>query len=157
MVDIGAIAGALQSIKVASDLVKGAIGLRDAKIIEDRLKAVVGNLIEAQVRVLEAQATISALLDSERELKRKIAEFEEWAAEKQRYELVGLVDGALAYAAKEAMRGPEPPHYLCPACFQRKEKSIMQGSVKRGIKSLTCPVCELEVTELVDPDWTPNV
>jgi hypothetical protein len=53
-------------------------------------------------------------------------------AEKQRYELTELATGSLAYVVKEAMRGPEPSHWLCAACCQQRKKSILQITGSRG-------------------------
>ncbi len=144
MVDIAAIAGALQSLKVANDLVKIALGLRDESLVNDRLEEIRSRIWEAQEHALAAQATISDLLDERRELKRQLSELEDWESEKQRYELVRLPNGALAYAVKRAAQGEEPMHYACPTCIQKKEKSIMQPRDWANFApTLECPVCKL--------------
>ena len=52
----------------------------------------------------------------------------------------------LAYRIKEAHRGLEPPHYLCPACYQKREKAILQPHEwSMGNPTLECPVCELKI------------
>lgn len=145
MVDAVAIAGAMNSLKIALDLLNGAKAARDTKLIGEALEQIRARLIEAQMLVLEAQQTISALLDSERELKRKLMELEEWEREKQRYEMIEFDPGRIVYRVKEAARGAEPVHYACPSCFQKGQKSIMQARSYYGQVFVKCPVCELDV------------
>jgi len=106
-----------------------------------------GNVVIAlQEKIFAGNAMYSELVQRKDELEREIVSLKDWEAEKARYELVELYEGALAYAVKEAMRGGEPFHYICPACYQQRKKSILQGATWHlGEHSLTCPACELKV------------
>lgn len=118
------------------------------KTLKDMDSAVARNaaVIELQDKIFAAQVAQSSLLERIGELERKIAGFEKWEAEKQRYELVALYDGALAYVVKEVMQGTEPVHYICATCYQTDQKSVLQGTTWHlGEHSLECPVCKTKV------------
>jgi rubrerythrin len=104
-------------------------------------------IIALQEKIFAGNAAYSDLLQHKDELEKELMRLKDWEAEKARYALVELYDGALAYAVKEALRGTEPPHYICPSCYQQGKKSILQGTTWHlGEHSLACPVCQLKVT-----------
>ena len=60
-----------------------------------------------------------------------IAGFETWDAEKQRYELKPIgTQGVFAYSLKPEHENGEPPHWICPDCYQDRKKSILQTVIK---------------------------
>lgn len=103
-------------------------------------------VISLQEKILAGQTAYSDLLQRKDDLEKEVVRMKNWEAEKARYELVALHDGALAYAVKEAMRGAEPAHYICPTCYQQDKKSILQGTTWHlGEHSLHCHVCEAKI------------
>ena len=86
-----------------------------------------------------------------RELEEKVAGFETWNAEKQRYELKPFGHG-FAYMLKPEMQGSEPQHQLCPNCYSRGKKSFLakvpsnQARVALGMgNTFMCPECKTEI------------
>jgi hypothetical protein len=112
--------GGIAALKSALDIAKAIKGMSDAAAIN-------AAVIELQGQILAAQADQFALLEEKRAIEAKLAQLETWEAEKQRYELKDLRgDGSVfAYALKEAMVGGEPPHSICPDCYLRGVKSIL--------------------------------
>ncbi len=148
---VGEIVGAFEALKAASDMVKSLIGLLPGKAASDKLVQLQLQLADLSEKLAAAQVAGTARLERIRELEGQLEKLEDWDAEKQRYELVELYRGSLAYAVKEAVRGSEPPHYICPACYQKGEKSLLQGtSSTYGGNQLSCPVCGLEITRSYD-------
>lgn len=142
MVDMGAIAGALQAIKTAKDLAQAMIGLRDAKAIEAKRLEFQSTLIEAQERILAAQEERAELLNRVRTLEEEIAGFKAWGAERERYELKQIAPGAFAYMPKPAVRGSEPPHWLCATCFENRRKAFLQKQAQIARDAIyKCPTC----------------
>ena len=151
---VGEVFAGLGALKTAFDIAKGLKDIDDAT----RRNAAV---IELQEKILAAREAQSTLLDRVSELEEKVASFETWDAEKQRYELKQLARGgaALAYALKPEAQPSEPFHCICASCYQRRIKSILQferslamyGSEEQILK---CPVCEAEThTER----WPPKI
>ncbi len=134
----------LTALKTAFDIAKGLKDIDDAR---RRNSAI----IDLQQALLDAQEAQAALTETIGELKKRVADFETWDAEKQRYELKSLASAgaALAYAIKPAVHGAEPFHCICAACYQTGKKSILQ--FKRTILAggrdqlLECPACKAEV------------
>jgi hypothetical protein len=128
----------LSAIKTAFDLAKGLKDIDDAT----RRNAAV---IELQEKILAAREAQSTLLERISELEKKVASFEAWESEKQRYELQDVWHGSLAYVIKESMRGPEPPHHICANCYQRGHKRILQPRMTGAGKELFCSECKTAI------------
>jgi hypothetical protein len=97
---LGEAAMGLSALKTAFDLAKG---LKDIDNATNRNAAV----IELQEKILAAREHQSALLDRVGALEAEVAGFKTWDAEKQRYELQPIGDGAVAYMLKPDARGSD--------------------------------------------------
>jgi rubrerythrin len=133
-----AIAG-LGAIKTAFDLAKGLKEINDAA---NRNAAV----IELQEKILTAQQAQAALVERVNELEEEVASFEAWDAEKQRYKLTDYGGGTFAYALKPEAAQGEPAHRICPACYQKRDVSILQFGFRTsgGQDKYNCPSCKTE-------------
>lgn len=149
------IAAGITSIRAAIDLTKAMVGLRDAKLIAaktDELRLLLG---EAIGKFLEVQQAQLAQLDEIANLKAEIKKFGGWETEKQRYELKGVGLGVTAYMLKPDVRGTEPPHWLCPTCFENGRKSHLQFSTRMasGGSVYRCKGCDGHTVTNSEPKW----
>lgn len=123
--------------------------------------AVNSAVIDLQEKILAARDEYSTLLGSVGELEAKLASFENWESEKQRYELKPHGERqALAYALKEGVDTTEPAHSICPDCYQQKKKSILQKERRSAgrLELLVCQVCGWEgITHGIVVDSQPKV
>ena len=121
-------------------MARGLKDLNDAVVRNEAVIALTEKIMDTQGRYTELAQQIGAL-------EAKLAAYETWEREKQRYELKPVGNkGALAYALKEGVQPPEPPHSICPDCYQKREKSILvptEHYVMRA-ESLRCHVCGWE-------------
>jgi hypothetical protein len=149
------ISAGLTSLRAALDITKAMIGLRDAEAFRAKSIELQGLILESLVKAIESREAYSAQLDRIRTLEAEMTSLKDWNAEKQNYELKPTGEGAVAYMLKPDKRGTEPPHWLCPTCFAKGQKSFLNptGShVGRGwiYKCITCgaqPSCDSM------PDW----
>lgn len=155
MVDIAAIAGLTSSLKAVSDIAKAMIGLRDAEAFRSRAIELQGVIAEALGQVIEAREAHSTQIERIRALETEVAGFKAWDAEKQRYELKAVGPGVTAYMLKPETRGTEPPHWLCPNCYAKSQKSFLQATGGRiGAASLyKCQGCESTVSVTAGQRW----
>jgi len=150
MATLTALSSAASSLQAAGQLVKSLIGLKvtadvQAKIIE--LQAVI---FAAQGDALAAQSEQFALAQRVRDLETEVAKAKAWEAEKERYQLQEFPTGVFAYALKPDAANGEPPHRICPNCYQEGRKSILQIVFKeRGGEVVDCQRCgkRLELAE----------
>jgi len=142
MVDVTAIAGALASLKAAKDIAQAMVGLRDAQTFQEKLIEFQSRILDAQSSAFAAQEERTTLIERVRELERQVADFETWKTEKQRYELVDIGGGTFAYIVKAAMRGTEPPHYVCTNCFHDGKAAILQHVRANIGHVIACPSCK---------------
>ena len=147
MIDLIAIKGAVDGLKVARDIAKTAIGLRDAAMLQEKVIELNDAIIAAQSSALDAQADQLTLAKRIEDLERQIAETEKWDTEKQRYDLNEIIPGVYAFALKEAERGSTPAHYMCANCFNDGHLAILQKEKRMPYhtKFLNCHRCGLEV------------
>ena len=134
----------ISALKSAFDIAKG---LKDIDNAARRNAAI----IELQEKILAAQAAQSELTERVRELEEKVAGFETWETEKQRYELKKFGNG-FAYILKADAQPTETPHEICANCYARGKKTYLarvptntarqhlgMGTVYR------CPDCKAEI------------
>jgi hypothetical protein len=153
MVDL-AIGAAISGLKTAGEIAGSFIKMRDEAMIQAKVIELQSVILAAQSSALAAQGEQFALLEEKRRFEQKIVEFEDWAAEKQRYELKAIGSGAFAYAIKPGMENGEPSHWLCAVCFNKRHRSFLQshGNVhpKTGRRTdtaqWTCSTCRAEIT-----------
>lgn len=119
MTDAMTVGGALSATKAAFDLMKAFVDVRDASKVQAIKFELMGLLLEAQ----EAQA---ALIAEKHNLAERVRELEAWDGEKQRYELVNLAAGVVAFALKPEAKGAELDHQLCANCFEQGHKRYLQ-------------------------------
>jgi len=74
--------------------------------------------------------------------------YEKWDSEATRYELKEIVTGIFVYVLKPDHARTEPIHWLCPNCFQQRQKSILN---KPHVDHLNyhCRRCDLDIVPVV--------
>ena len=82
-------------------------------------------LINANSLIASVQAQNSSLTQEKNDLEQKIVSFEDWKGESARYQLQQIESGIVTYALKESMASGEPAHWLCPNCYGKRQKSIL--------------------------------
>lgn len=134
---------AIGGLKTAFDVVKALIS---AKSESERLAAVADlqtALIDIQQHTLGLQAKMAELQDEAITLRRSNEALQRRETDLSRYQLVKFEEtGASAYRLKiEHVSAEEIEHYLCPNCYQKGEKSILQENGR----SLFCPSCAMRI------------
>jgi hypothetical protein len=88
----------------------------------------------------------ASLLQDKNDFEQKIGGMKNWEREKQRYALVTILEGAVAYALKESMSQGEAAHWLCTNCFDGGKKKILNRvDGPRGFSMFACPVCSTQL------------
>ena len=156
--DIGSIAALTTSLQSAVEIAKAIMGLRDASAIQGKVIELQGVIMSAQASALSAQAEQFTLMNTVRNLEAKMAQMENWNAERQRYELKAVFPGAFAYVVKPELQGTEPLHWLCATCYHNGKKSILQDFARmpndKTWELFKCPSCAavVKVHYTVSPD-----
>jgi hypothetical protein len=150
------IAAGITSARAAYDLTKAMLKSRDTKILADGTRDLQSHLGDIIGKFLEAQQAQMTQLEEIAALKAEIKKFSDWDTEKQRYELKSAGHGVTAYMLKPEVRGTEPPHWLCPTCFEKGKKAYFQfSSTMNGRGSVyRCKGCEGHMTTNNEPAWS---
>ena len=144
----------LGNLKAAADIAKTFIPLiqeAKSKGLDAQYAAELnGKIADMQFALIDAQSDALASQEAQskqsariKELEETIAEFENWEAEKARYELVNASSnkGTFIYLLRKDTEGNEPLHYICPKCYAGKVKSILQLGFYFDSEA-QCPECE---------------
>jgi hypothetical protein len=146
MIDLATIAASIPSAFTAA---KEAIGM--AKSIRDltsdtetktAMSELLGRLIDTQSLILDAQGKMQEVSAYTREIEGQLAQYRNWDIEAGRYKLVEPYPGTFIYAKKDGLPDDEPRHYLCPACFQKRQKSFLQDAGINGTYG-RCHQCDV--------------
>ncbi len=143
MADSNPVSKTVSALQSAYGLTKSIADLNEAQAIKAQIGELQTQILAAQESALASQAREADLSRRINELEQRITEFETWDAEKQRYQLRDFGGGTFAYTLKEGMENDEPPHQICPNCFQNKQRSILQGRGRDAFNRdmYKCPSC----------------
>lgn len=123
---IEAIKAGYDSIKGALDIAQGFQALKTEAAVNQAVINIQRSLLEAQRALNEADARHTADLARVSELEQQVMKLKDWSAERERYHLVDVWRGALAYMPKPGMEDGKPAHWLCVNCFEQGRKSPLQ-------------------------------
>lgn len=138
---IAAASTALKTVKALSQL--------DRSLSQAELKAQMvtlhSDLADVRIALTEAKETIA-------ELRSEVGALEDWRDEKRLYVLTDVGNGVVAYSYDGADQSV-PAHSLCPSCWNRGKKSILQPQRRATGRTdhLLCNECgnDLVVTGVV--------
>jgi hypothetical protein len=140
------ITAAITGLKAATDLAQSFVNLKTSGEIQGKVVELQTVILAAQGSALAAQSEQFTLLDRIRNLETEIIQFENWEAEKQRYQLTDYGSGTFAYALKPSEAYGEPPHRICANCYNQGHKSLLQVlSIGSGQEHTQCSRCKTEV------------
>ncbi|MGC2221434.1 MAG: hypothetical protein WA624_03200 [Methylocella sp.] len=163
MPDIAEFAGMITSLRAVAELAKLVVDAHDAGVRREKSLELQGQIVSALEDALTAQMAQSAQLKRVRELEEKMAQLETWNTEKEKYELVNIRDesttqhfgAAWVRSLKPDTQPPEPPHQICPDCYQRSEKIVLQEEQRPGrIRVVFCQRCHFEISRT--GPWEPD-
>lgn len=143
----GEIAAAVTGIRAALEITKAMVGLRDAEAFRAKSIELQAVVLDAFERAIEAREAYSTQADRIRALEAEVAHLQAWDAQKQQYELKPIGQASMARILKPEARGAEHPHWLCPNCFERGRKSLLQNAnkIERGHLIVACNDCRLQL------------
>jgi hypothetical protein len=149
MVDVLSIGAAFSALNTSMQILKNAVELNDAVKAQSGVIDLQAKILSAQATALDIQTAHAAVVDEKRALEAKIAQFEAWEAEKERYTLqeFSLNSGKLAYRVKESVRASEPDHWICPNCYAQRKKALLQkrdgvGQRHGRFTAMECQNCD---------------
>ena len=130
---IASATAALGIIRTISEITK------DEKV-KSKAAELTNVIISVQSELLVLQQRSLELVNTNEELKKQIAAFDDWGQTQKQYELVQTPRGAVVYQPRPTHPEPTPKRFYCPKCFADKSLYILQQS--RNVKgSHICNKC----------------
>lgn len=140
------IATGLSSLNAARELANAMQGVATANEVASASIKLNAQLLEVQSALFAAQAEIATISSAKRDLEEQVARLHQWAVERERYQLTDAGQGTLVYRLKPSMDGGDPPHDICPRCYEDGIKAILQPyTIPQGrVSVLSCGRCKTE-------------
>jgi hypothetical protein len=152
---VAEIAAGITSIRAALDITKAMVNLRDEEAFRAKSIELQGVVLDALENAIEAREAHTLQADRIRALEAEVAQLKDWATDKQNYELRPIGNGGVGYMLKPDKRGSETPHWLCPTCFAKGQKSFLlpTGNQKGRGWTCQCAVCRASSSCDFQPHW----
>lgn len=147
------VTSALSTISAIGELTKLIISGKIDAEVEAKAAELNNAVLSLQGTLFSLQSQNQELLKEKDRLESELVKMANWDKEAQRYQLHELCSGVFVYALKEDPDNAEPPHYLCPNCYQEHRKSILQSQRPqvRGTSYLcTNPSCGAKIVDYED-------
>ena len=142
MIDVTAIASGAAAVNSLTQTAQALLRLKESGSLDAQTGS---HVLELVSNAMATQAAYFALSEERNELKAKLDRYDNWAEEAGRYELHEIGTGIFVYRIKEAVKGDEPLHNICPHCYQKGFKSILQSTHLSGsCFRLDCPACKAQ-------------
>jgi len=131
---------ALTSLSAALEIGKGFSKIRDSQKLQEAVMQFNSAIIDAQSKIISAQAEQSSLARQIDELEQECVRLKNWDTEREQYSRIMVAPGVFAYVQNDVVKNFEQAHKYCCNCFDNYQKSTLQQyRVEKGRgKGLTC-------------------
>ncbi|MGJ7321658.1 hypothetical protein ABM054_18435 [Morganella morganii] len=140
-----AVSGAGNYLKSAFSTVKEIQDLHVDYSVREKTDELLSKLLDARQQQIELQELLISAKNRIIELEDSINQKEDWALEASKYELLKTEAGSLIYTSKKSDDDNQISTYLCPHCYEKKQKSLLQPNpinVSKGHYFIYyCPNC----------------
>ena len=113
--------------------------------LKSQLNDLYDKILELQTGLLTTQTSYFALINENNELKQELNKIRGWELEKSKYKLTEISEGTFIYLYQNSNDSNEPTHAICPNCYSKNIKSILQ-KVPNTNNKYRCPSCHLQVS-----------
>jgi hypothetical protein len=144
--DFGQAAAVITSLKTVGEIATAMKDVKDATVFQTKAFELTREIMSAQQAAMSSMMAQQAMISEIADLKKQLADLEAWSKEKERYALVDHGCGTYTRSLKLNLANGEPPHRLCPQCFENGTKGILQshGIYGLGREKVECLKCGKE-------------
>ncbi|WP_298437951.1 hypothetical protein [Geobacter sp.] len=153
---IAELSAAISGAKGILDLSRGVAALTTEHAVQERTIELQSQVLALVTQLVDIQLRIADLVHENADIRRELADFVDWRRDVvPKYDLVELAKSVYAYQLRDLpsdVEGvPEPKHYLCYGCFQKRRKSVLQFSGYNNMGAiLTCNECGVSLIDHSD-------
>jgi hypothetical protein len=111
-------------------------------------------ILDIEAKISDVQTRYQTLLESNENLKKQLADHDDWEKECVRYSLKSPGSGSFVYALNPDQKSNEPPHWICTNCYSERRKSVLQhASMETGDSGRfwQCPKCKSKIIAHIWP------
>lgn len=144
MVDIPSISAAIMGLRTAAEIARAMKSLHDLADVQSKVIDLQSAILDAQTSALAAQSDQFTMMQRLRELEEEVRQVRAWEETKQRYKLITPWPGCHVYALKAVHMNNDPPHWICPQCYEDGKKSLLLNSVSEFLDTISCPRCSFK-------------
>jgi hypothetical protein len=135
--DIATVGAAVSGFKTAIDIVTDLSKSHTDSKITDPLNEAAKKLGDAYATLFSMQTELFQLQESKLALQDELKQHTDWQITGKDYQLEKALGGGMVY---KYTKEDQPNHYLCPNCFQDKQKRILQEAASGYYQCVHCTV-----------------
>jgi len=138
------IAAFITALGHATNIAKALVYERDEAKRNAAYSELIGALADTKTQYLAIVEDKQKLLESNEDLKKRIAEYDKWEHEKTRYSLQNVGAGVVVYVLDPDKARGEALHWLCTHCYENRKKGFLHrhGKIPNHYK---CDGCGSEI------------
>ena len=150
--DFQTIGAAVNGLKTATDIVRAIVSLNKDAEINAKVIELQNVILSLQSHLLQIQEDLVQMSKAKDKLEKELAGAMAWTGIEKEYKLTEVAQGVFVYSSQLDPKPNAPAHWLCPNCFEKRQKSILQMIARRvffgpgAYGSLyECPNCKMEI------------
>lgn len=132
----------ISSVKTAYDIAKGINSLKIEVERNESISKILQILLSVQFDALSMQENYQTLLNEKETIAKRLVETEKWDETESQYDLMRMSVGTFVRTPNKNHQSPEPLHWLCANCFDKKKKSLLQKMYWTDDSPMICPECK---------------
>ena len=136
------IAYSLTSLNTTKELVKAALGMAKDAATRDAISELNREIYSLTESLLKAQIEYQSLVDIKKQLEQDLVERDNWDTDAPDYELLEVSFGVRVYSHKSQTQRIYERVWLCPTCFDGKQKRILQLQCIKVPREYICNHCK---------------
>ncbi|MCW2484811.1 hypothetical protein J5069_02760 [Candidatus Symbiopectobacterium sp. NZEC127] len=141
----GAVSSTTGAVKSALDAAKEVHQLTVDYQVKEKTIDLLNKILDVQSQQIDLKDLLASAKQRIIELEDDKKQREQWNAEKSCYLLCEVVSGTYVYRVDPAKKPDAPLHYICPACYEKSVKSILQMEGSTTVQDTHfCPTCKVE-------------
>jgi predicted RNA-binding Zn-ribbon protein involved in translation (DUF1610 family) len=139
--DIQSITTAVGGLKTATEIIGNILSINKNAEVNARVIDLQNVILGLQSNLLELHSGYAQLLSEKAELETRLKGEDEWARVEKEYQLRSVGPDLYVYISTTL----KPSHWLCPNCFQKKQKAILQMYNQNDYgRHYHCPNCGMK-------------
>lgn len=134
------ITSTLSTISITKDIIKSLLETKDEAKRKQIIIEFQSSILNLQQQLFAVNSEHERLVNIKNQIESELMKHINWEKEKEKYSLTELREGLFVYSYNKSNNDPAPNHWLCPYCFEKREKNIL-SKILANYTDYNCHKC----------------